>query len=99
MSKEQELTGRQKLCRRLARVRRYHKQAVRWLFDVSRLTAMYRDDDLGWRGGPLSELADVAKQDYDDAIREVIQTRALIDRALNKLKEYDENERHIRESE
>jgi len=96
MSKDEELTERQKLCRILAKARRYHRFAVRWLFDVSRLAAMYRDADMGWRGGDESDLGDVAQQDYEDGIKEVIQTRQLIDRAANKLKEYDENERHIR---
>jgi len=99
MSEAEELTEHQKLCRRLARARRYHRLAVRWLFDVSRLATMYRDSDMTWRGGDYAELAEVAQQDYDDAMREVIQTRRLIDRAAKKLKEYDENERHIRESE
>ena len=94
---EPELTERQKLCRKLARARKFHKIAVRWLFDVSRLSAMYKESD-SWRGGESSELADVANQDYGDAVKEVIQTRKLIDKIAKKLKEYDENERHIRES-
>lgn len=99
MPEEQQLTERQELCARLAKVRRYHRLSVRWLFDVGRLATMYRDADLGWRGGQEADLADVAARDYDDALKEVIQTRELIDKAALKLKEYDEHERHIRESE
>ena len=89
---EQELTERQKLCYRLARARRYHRLSVRWLFDVSRLAAMYAEASSTGRGGLEAELCEVAKKDYEDAQREVMQTRKLIDRAHNKLKEYDENE-------
>ncbi len=99
MSDPPELTERQKLCQRLARARRYHRLSVRWLFDVSRLASMYRESDLSWRGGDLADLADVCDQDYKDAVKEVVQTRQLIDRVTKKLKDYDENERHIRESE
>lgn len=99
MSEPEELTEHQKLCRNLAKARRYHRLAVRWLFDVSRLSAMYRDADLGWRGGDEAGLADVAHKDYEDGLREVVQTRNLIDRAAKELKEYDENERHIQQSE
>ena len=97
MEEKTELTARQELCKRLAAARRYHRLSVRWLFDVIRLSAMYKESD-SWRGGESSELADVANQDYGDAVKEVIQTRKLIDKIAKKLKEYDENERHIRES-
>lgn len=76
--------------------------AVRWLFDVSRLASMYKDTE-AWRGGPqyqlTNDLSEVAQKDYDDAIKEVTQTREMIDKAMKNLKEYDENERHIQESE
>jgi len=102
MSDEEELTEREKLCRRLAGARRYHRLAVRWLFDVGRLASMYKDNE-AWRGGPeyqvANDVTEVANKDHEDAVKEVIQTRELIDRAYIKLKEYDENERHIRESE
>jgi len=98
MSKDEELTEHQKLCARLARARRYHRLAVRWLFDVSRLASMYRETE-AWRGEcDESILTKVAQSDHKDAMKEVIHTRALIDRAAEKLKEYDESERHIQES-
>lgn len=89
MSSEEpgELTERQKLCRRLANARKYHRFAVRWLFDVSRLAAMYKEDH--WREGSAGEISQVANQDHEDALKEVIQTRQLIDNAAQKLKEYD----------
>ena len=102
MSEEKQLTERRKLCRTLAKARRYHRLSVRWLFDVSRLATMYKDSE-SWRGGPehqvANDITEVANKDHEDAVKEVIQTRQLIDRAAKKLKEYDENERHIRESE
>jgi hypothetical protein len=97
MLNDKELTERQKLCKRLAHARRYHKAAVRWLFDVSRLISMYRDTE-SWRGDIISDIAEVAKMDSEDALKEIIQTRELIDRIAQELKDYDENERNIRES-
>jgi len=99
MEEKTELTERQELCKRLAAARRYHRLSVRWLFDVSRLASMYEASNTAWRGGNDAELCEVAQKDYEDAQKEVIQTRELVDIAHKKLKEYDENERHIQESE
>lgn len=82
---------RQRIVFRLAKARKFHKMAVRWLFDVNRLRSMYADTE-SWRSDELSELAEVANLDHIDATREVIQTRKLIDRAAKQLKEYDERD-------
>ena len=87
MQNNPELTERQKLCRRLASARKFHKIAVRWLFDVSRLASMYKEEH--WREGSAGEISEVANQDHEDALTEVIQTRRLIDNAVQRLKEYD----------
>jgi len=85
-----ELTKEEKLFRRLARARKFHKMAVRWLFDVSRLAGMYKAES--WKDSYHDEMAGVAEQDYEDAMRDVIRTRELINKIVKELKEHSGNE-------
>lgn len=93
--KEKQKAKRQKLLSDLAKARKFHKEAVRWLFDVGRLRSMYEKNADSWRTGDLEdeEMLSVAQASYADAEREVILTRELVDRAARRLREHDE--RHI----
>lgn len=78
---------RLKLLNDIVEADRKHKLAVKWFMDLNTFGNLFNHEE--WRGGNWAELAQVVKSDKDDAIRDIISTRKEIERARNKLIEYD----------